>query len=164
MLGFIQTSKKITAEVKSKNKKQRKNMELNEKKIKKLTSNLSTPLSGLSLVFIAYALFTDGKIKEEEAMQALKNTMAFGKLWEYNTEEMKEAFKTAQTVLGECKMKEVEAIFVDILAKLHVQDGFENKQREWVVSAFEVMMDADGEKNERELYWIEKIKEFWQLS
>ena len=97
-------------------------------------------------------------------MQALKNTMAFGKLWEYNTEEMKEAFKTAQTVLGECKMEEVEAIFVDILAKLHVQDGFENKQREWVVSAFEVMMDADGEKNERELYWIERIKEFWQLS
>tara|TARA_Y100001978_G_scaffold201063_1_gene218602 strand:- start:565 stop:1059 length:495 start_codon:yes stop_codon:yes gene_type:complete len=164
MLGFIQTSKKITVEVKSKNKKQRKNMELNEKKIKKLTSNLSTPLSGLSFVFIAYALFTDGKVKEEEAMQALKNTMAFGKLWEYNTEEMKEAFKTAQTVLGECKMEEVEAIFVDILAKLHVQDGFENKQREWVVSAFEVMMDADGEKNERELYWIERIKEFWQLS
>ena len=164
MLGFIQTSKKITAEVKSKNKKQRKNMELNEKKIKKLTSNLSTPLSGLSFVFIAYALFTDGKVKEEEAMQALKNTFALGKLWEYNTEEMKEAFKTAQNVLGECKMEEVEAIFVDILAKFHVQEGFENKQKEWVVSAFELMMDSDGEKNERELYWIEKIKEFWQLS
>ena len=61
-------------------------------------------------------------------------------------------------------LKPGEAIFVDILAKFHVQEGFENKQREWVVSAFEKMMDADGEKNERELYWIEKMKEFWQLS
>ena len=139
-------------------------MELNEKKIQKLTSKLSTPLSGLSFVFIAYALFTDREIKEEESKQAIKNTIALGKLWEYNQEEIIEAFKTAQTVLGECKMEEVEAIFVDILAKLHVQDGFENKQKEWVVSAFKLMMDADGEKNKNELYWIEKIKEFWELS
>ena len=139
-------------------------MELNEKKIEKLTSNLSTPLSGLSFVFIAYALFTDGKVKEEEAKQAVKNTMAFGKLWEYDQEEIIEAFKTAQDVCGECTMEEVQAIFVDILAALNVQEGFEDKQKQWVISAFEKMMDADGEKNESELYWIEKIKEFWQLS
>ena len=102
-------------------------MELNEKKIKKLTSKLSTPLSGLSFVFIAYALFTDREIKEEESKQAIKNTIALGKLWEYNQEEIIEAFKTAQTVLGECKMEEVEAIinflilcFLTIEAKLAV--------------------------------------------
>ncbi len=138
-------------------------MKLNEKKIKKLSSQLSTPLSGISFIFLAYALFTDRKVTQEEQREAIKNTLALGKLWEYTEDEVITAYGLAHQVCSECKMEETQAIFIDMLGKLYNQEGFNSQEQHLLVGSLELMMDADGDQHENELYWIAKIREFWQM-
>ena len=138
-------------------------MKLDEKKIKKLSSNLSTPLSEISYVLLAYALFTDGNVSEEENQAAIQITLDLGNDWNYEQEDIVSAYREATEVCNGASKEELQAVFIDVLAKLDHQEDFKLAQRKRLIGYLESIMDADGVQHKNEIFYIGKIKELLKL-
>ena len=138
-------------------------MKLDEKKIKKLSSNLSTPLSEISYILLAYALFTDGNVSEEENQAAIQITLDLGNDWNYEQEDIVSAYGEASEVCNGASKEELQAVFIDVLAKLDHQEDFKIAQRKKLIGYLESIMDADGVQHKNEIFYLDKIKELLKV-
>ncbi len=138
-------------------------MKLDAKNIKKLSSNLSTPLSEISYILLAYALFTDGNVSEEENQAAIQITLDLGNDWNYEQDDIVSAYGEASEVCNGSSKEELQAVFIDVLAKLDHQEDFKLAQRKKLIGYLESIMDADGVQHKNEIFYIGKIKEVLKL-
>lgn len=138
-------------------------MKLDKKKIKQLGNNLSTPLSEISYILLAYALFTDGNVSEEENQTAIQITLDLGNDWDYEQEDIVSAYREATEVCNGASKEELQAVFIDVLAKLDHQEDFKLAQAKRLIGYLESIMDADGVQHKNEIFYLDKIKELLKL-
>ena len=119
----------------------------------------------LGYVFLSFCSFTDGDLSKEE-MDAIKNEMmGISNAFRLSEEEYSQAIDDAVTMLYGCSgSKEQMELFIKVLNLLSSQDYWNQGLAEAVVGSLTRMMDADGERHENEIYWVDTIKKVWKVA
>ena len=128
---------------------------------------IGTPFAGLAFVFLSFCSFTDGKLTEEEVDAISSELIAINKLFEISHEDHKKNIDDAFIMYNGCSSNtELKDLFIKILDELHNASsnaGWSASLGEAIVSSLTRLMDADGERQENEIYWLETVKEVWKL-
>jgi hypothetical protein len=128
------------------------------------TKNLTTPHAGVSYILLSFAHFTDGELTQEEKDTVMQRSVALGRRWNYNDEEMMEGWMQASAVHDSCETwEDMKNVMVDILNMLSKQDNFGDTQKNLLLADLEAIMNADHKQHENELYWINTIKKVWGI-
>ena len=128
------------------------------------TQNLTTPHAGISYLLLSFAHFTDGELTQEEKDTVMQRSIALGRRWNYNDEEMMEGMMQASAVHDSCETwEDMKNVMVDILNMLSKQNNFGETEKNSLIADLEAIMNADHKQHENELYWINTIKEVWKV-
>jgi uncharacterized tellurite resistance protein B-like protein len=119
----------------------------------------------LGYVFLSFCSFTDGDLSDEE-MEAIKvEILGISNAFRLSEEEYSQAIDDAVTMLMGCSdSKEQMELFIKVLDLLSSQDYWNQGLAEAVVGSLIRMMDADGERHENEIYWVNQIKKVWKVA
>ena len=132
--------------------------------MQKETQGITTPHAGLTYILLSFAHFTDGELTDEERDEIMQRSIHTGGRWGYTKEEMIAGWEAACSVHDSCETWEtMKNVFVDVLNLLGKQEGFGENEKKYLLEDLEAIMNADHKQHENELYWVNKIKEVWNL-
>ena len=122
------------------------------------------PIAGLVYIYLSFCSFTDGDLSQDEMDVIKKEILILAKAFGLSKEEYIQSNKDAVTMLNGCSnSKEQMELFIELLDMLHLQTGWDQGCSEAIVSSLTRLMDADGERHENEIYWLETVKKVWKL-
>ena len=127
---------------------------------------IGNSLAGLGYVFLSFCSFTDGKLTDDEITAIGEEIAMISSAWEFSDEQRTQAIDDACTMLAACgDSGEAKAdLFCKILDLLKSQEWWNQGVCEGVVSSLTRMMDADGERHENEIFWLNKLKNCWNVA
>jgi len=125
---------------------------------------VGTPIAGLAFVFLSYCSFTDGKLSEDEVVAINSELIAINKAFNIPHEDHKKNIDDAFIMYNGCSsLKEMSELFIEILDLLSNQSFWSDNFGKAIVSSLTRLMDADGDRHENEIYWLELINKAWKL-
>ena len=126
---------------------------------------IGNSLAGLGYVFISFCSFTDGKLTKDELEAIVKEIFMISSAWEFTDEQRNQAIDDACTMNDGCPTSEEKvALFCEVLDLLKGQKWWNQDLSETVIGSLTRMMDADGERHENEIFWLDKLKNCWNVS